>query len=178
MQFLNSVVFWKWILSNLSSILFFHNYYYKCSISPCKQFKINTNFKNEKVFKINTIRLFVHSIACSLDVSAFLYPITTLFLKPFLKWGIPPMLFPFSNDWKNLCNSIVILYCFPRQSYVGTCHSREGNMSSAISLFHKIINTGNHLTTQTLNDIFDGFYKKGEIHKARHFYNDIILNHI
>ncbi|PNY13635.1 pentatricopeptide repeat-containing protein, partial [Trifolium pratense] len=54
------------------------------------------------------------------------------------------------------------------------CHSRQGNMSSAISLFHKIIDSGHHPTTQTLNDLLDGFCRIHDIHAAMLFYNDII----
>lgn len=54
-------------------------------------------------------------------------------------------------------------------------HSRAGNMSSAIDLFHKIIDTGHYPTTQTLNDLLDGFCRRHQIHQAIHFLNDIIL---
>jgi pentatricopeptide repeat protein len=56
-----------------------------------------------------------------------------------------------------------------------SCHSTIGNMSSAISLFHKIIDTGHHPTPDTLYNLLEGFCRKHEIHKAMHFYNDIIL---
>lgn len=55
------------------------------------------------------------------------------------------------------------------------CHSVYGNMSSAISLFHKIINTGHHPTAETLYYLLYGFCDRDQIHKAMHFYNDIIL---
>jgi pentatricopeptide repeat domain-containing protein 1 len=55
------------------------------------------------------------------------------------------------------------------------CHSKLGNMSSAFSLFRKIIDTGYHPTTQNLNHLLRGFCDKHEIHNAMLFYNGIIL---
>ncbi|XP_024630781.1 pentatricopeptide repeat-containing protein At1g12620 [Medicago truncatula] len=55
------------------------------------------------------------------------------------------------------------------------CHSVDGNMSSAISLFHKIIDTGHHPTAGTLYSLLYGFCDRHQIHKAMHFYNYIIL---
>ena len=55
------------------------------------------------------------------------------------------------------------------------CHSRRGKMSSAISLFHKIIDTGDNPTTQTLNHLLDGICRRRQIDKAMLSYNHIIL---
>ncbi|RHN82097.1 putative tetratricopeptide-like helical domain-containing protein [Medicago truncatula] len=48
-------------------------------------------------------------------------------------------------------------------------------MSSDISLFHKIIDTGDNPTTQTLNHLLVGFCRRRQTDKAMLFYNDIIL---
>jgi len=48
-------------------------------------------------------------------------------------------------------------------------------MASAFSLFHKIIKTGHHPSTPTLNDLFEGLSLQGEIHKALLVYNDFLL---
>lgn len=55
------------------------------------------------------------------------------------------------------------------------CHSLDGNMSSAISLFHNIIDTGHHPTAATLYFLLYGFCDRHQIHKAMLFYNYIIL---
>jgi pentatricopeptide repeat domain-containing protein 1 len=56
-----------------------------------------------------------------------------------------------------------------------TCHSRKCNMASAFSLFDKLIESGHHPSTPTLNDLFHGLFLQGEIHKALPFYNDVLL---
>ena len=55
-------------------------------------------------------------------------------------------------------------------------HCFDGNMSSAMSLFHKIINNGHCPSTEeTLNLLLHGFCCRRQIHKAMLFYNYIIL---
>jgi pentatricopeptide repeat domain-containing protein 1 len=55
-------------------------------------------------------------------------------------------------------------------------HCFDGNMSSAMSLFHKIINNGHRPTAEeTLNLLLHGFCVRRQIHKAMLFYNYIIL---
>jgi len=55
-------------------------------------------------------------------------------------------------------------------------HCSEGSMSSAMSLFHKIINNGHRPTTEdTLNILLRGFCCRHQIHKAMLFYNYITL---
>lgn len=43
------------------------------------------------------------------------------------------------------------------------CHCVNGNMSSAISLLHNIIDSGHQPCTETFNDILHGFRRIGEI---------------
>ncbi|KEH41773.1 pentatricopeptide repeat-containing protein At1g12620 [Medicago truncatula] len=55
------------------------------------------------------------------------------------------------------------------------CHSLRGNMSSALYLFNKIIDSGHYPTAETLNALLEGFCLRSQIDKAMPFYNDIIL---
>ncbi|KEH27387.1 putative pentatricopeptide repeat-containing protein At1g12700, mitochondrial [Medicago truncatula] len=56
-----------------------------------------------------------------------------------------------------------------------TCHSRKCKMASAFSLFYKLIKSGHHPSTSTLNDLFHGLFLQGGMHKVFPFYNDVLL---
>jgi hypothetical protein len=104
---------------------------------------------------------------------AFPYPIITPFYLYLYDTGDYSLLFSLAQQ---LDSHTHVVQNIDTWTILLQSHCVEGgNLSSAFSLFRKIINTGHRPSTSILNDLLSALRYRGQIRKALVFYNYITL---
>ncbi|KEH42227.1 pentatricopeptide (PPR) repeat protein [Medicago truncatula] len=99
-------------------------------------------------------------------------------LSSLLRMGYHPTVLSFAQQLEESHNNHLqrVLPDIHTWTILIKAHAFDGNMFSAMSFFHKIINNGHRPTAEeTLNILLHGFCVRHQIHKAMLFYNYIVL---